>query len=72
MNSNPSKSMSRTYQYYANQVFEQAMHDPDVNGLDMNEVVEYSDEIAEMLVLDKDRLRTEVERMAEIQIMSHF
>lgn len=60
------------YQYYADRVFEQAMYDPDVNALDMNEVVEYSDEIAEMLVLDKDELRSEVQRMAQMRIMSGF
>jgi len=64
--------MERGYQYYADRVFEQAMLDPEVNALDMNEVVEYSDEIADLLVLDEDRLRNEVERMAEIQVMSAF
>lgn len=54
--------MPKSYDYYAKQTFNQAMLDPKVNPFDMEEVVEYSEEIAELLVLDPEELKEAVRR----------
>jgi len=64
--------MKKGYQYYADIVFEQAVYDPSVNETDDDEVIEYAEEIAELLVLDKEKLRNEVRDMMEIQQMVQF
>lgn len=64
--------MKKGYQYYADIVFEQVVYDPSVNETDDDEVIEYAEEIAELLVLDKEKLRNEVRDMMEIQQMVQF
>lgn len=62
----------KEYDYYANKVLEQAAVDPDVNELNSNEVIEYSEEIAEMLSLDKRLLREHVREMEKTRTMTQF
>jgi len=64
--------MKKGYQYYADIVFEQVVYDPSVNETDDDEVIEYAEEIAELLVLDEEKLRNEVRDMMEIQQMTRF
>lgn len=54
------------YQYYANHVLSQAAHDPDVDQSNPQEVIEYSSEIAELLVLDEETLETHVRHLTEL------
>jgi hypothetical protein len=62
----------RSYEYYAKQVFEQARHDPDVDDTSITAIVEYSDVIAELAMLDPEKLRAEVIRLGQIQVMKYF
>lgn len=47
---------AKSYDYYAKQTYSQAMTDHTVNPFDVDEVVEYSEEIADLLVLDRELL----------------
>jgi len=63
---------TRGYDYYANQVFNQAVYDGDVNHHSMQEVIDYADEIADLLVIDEDELRDHVMMMAQQRLMKGF
>lgn len=62
----------RGYDYYANHVFKQAQYAGHVNHHNMGEVIEYADEIADLLLLDEDELRRRVRIMAQRQMIKSF
>lgn len=64
--------MKKGYNYYAHQVFDQAVHAPHVDENSTVEVVEYAEEIALLLSLDPDRLKSETRQLAHMQSMSQF
>lgn len=54
----------RGYDYYGKQVVMHALEEPDVDASDEDELMEYSDEMAELLVLTPTRLRDNVRAAA--------
>lgn len=60
------------YDYYANHVYEQATLDPDVDHQDSDEIIEYSRELAELLVIDPDKLESRVREMEKTRTMTRF
>jgi len=64
--------MNKSYDHYANHVYEQATLDPDVDHQDSDEIIEYSRELAELLVLDPDELQSRVIEMEETRTMTRF
>lgn len=64
--------MAVDYAHYAERVFSQAAYSPEVNHHNMQEIIEYSDEIAKLLLIDEDELRSEVIRLVRLNIIQNF
>jgi len=60
------------YRHYAERVYEQAAYNPEINHSDLGQIIAYSEEIAELILIDEERLRAEVVDLARMNIMSSF
>jgi len=60
------------YRHYAERVYEQAAYNPEIDHNNLDEIILYSDEVAELILVDKEPLRQEVIDIARMNIMSSF
>jgi len=60
------------YRHYAERVYEQAVYNPEINHSDLAQIIAYSDEVAELILIDEERLFEEVVDIARMSIMSSF
>jgi len=60
------------YRHYAKRVYEQAAYNPEIDHRDIDQIVLYSDKIAELILIDEELLRQEVIDIARMHIMRSF